>query len=477
MGQEIDKALFSKRDFNRFYDHLEDETNLLKDLIKNDHLSHNKPVAGFEIETWLVDQTMQPAPMNAQFLQSLADPLASAELAKFNVELNNHPLELHDSVFTQLYNDLERICGKAQNIAENMGLHLIMIGTLPTLTQSALNLSNMSDMNRYRALNKQILRARGKPIHLEICGLETLKLDHHDVMMESAATSFQIHLQSPLQLAHHFYNASIIASAPCVAISANAPFLFGKNLWAETRIPLFEQSIEIGGYRDASHGPLRRVSFGSGYARKSIMECFTENLEHFPVLLPMHFNSGDDDFDYLRLHNGTIWRWNRPLVGFDADCTPHVRIEHRVIPAGPTVQDMLANAAFFYGIVGYLYARFNGQEPRLPFHIAKDNFYHAARYGMEATVTWLDQEKHRIKDLMLNTLIPNAYQGLHELGIASSSAETYLGILRKRAECEQNGAQWQRSYFQEHAADFCAMTRSYLANQWSGFPVHEWPVC
>ncbi len=477
MGQEIDKALFSQGDFQHFHQRLQRQTELLQNLIDNDCLSHKQPVAGFEIEAWLVDKAIRPVPKNAEFLELLDDPLASAELAKFNIELNNQPIDLRHSALKQLHQGLEVICGKAHETAEAMGLHLIMIGTLPTLKQSALNLSIMSDMNRYRALNRQILTARGEPIHLEICGIETLNVYHHDVMLESAATSFQIHLQTPLHLAHHFYNASIIASAPCVAASANAPILFAKNLWAETRIPLFEQSIEIGGYDGVAHGPLRRVSFGSDYARKSIMECFIENLEHFPVLLPVQFDSSDEHLDYLRLHNGTIWRWNRPLVGFDSDGTPHIRIEQRVIPAGPTLADMLANAAFFYGTISYLHDQFGDQVPTLPFHIAKDNFYNAARYGLDASITWLDLEKYRVKDLMLEFLIPQAYEGLNKLQLVPEDANYYLSIMQKRVENGQTGAQWQRNYLQKHSADYTGMMRAYLAKQWSDKPVHEWSIC
>lgn len=477
MGQEIDKTTFEHSDFKNFYQNLQRETELLQNLIDNNLISQKQPVAGFEIEAWLVDESMRPAAKNVEFLATLNDPLASTELAKFNIELNNQPVRLHQSALTQLHNELDSICRRAHDTAESMGLHLIMIGTLPTLRQSDLNLSIMSDMNRYRALNRQILEARGAPIHLEICGIENLNVHHHDVMLESAATSFQIHLQSPLNSAHHFYNASIIASAPCIAASANAPMLFGKNLWAETRIPLFEQSIEIGGYHDAAHGPLRRVSFGSDYARKSIMECFTENLDHFPVLLPVQFNSSEDSLDYLRLHNGTIWRWNRPLVGFDDDGTPHIRIEQRVIPAGPTLPDMIANAAFFYGIVGYLHGQFGDQVPSLPFHIAKDNFYKSARYGLDASVTWLDQEKYNVKDLMLDHLIPQALDGLTNLGLKSTEAEYYLSIMQGRMENGQTGAQWQRSYLQKCGGDFTGLMHVYFANQWSGRPVHEWSSC
>ncbi|MGH8547606.1 MAG: glutamate--cysteine ligase [Methylococcales bacterium] len=477
MGQEIDHTRFARRDFEKFYSCLRDETDYLAGLIRNSGLSKRQAVAGFEVEAWLVNPDMQPAPDNETFLRRLHSPLACAELARFNVELNNHPVELSGCALEALHQDLENITATARRTAEGMDLCIVLIGILPTLRQSQLTLANMSDRNRFRALNEQIFHARnGRPIHIEIGGREHLKIEHYDVMIESAATSFQIHLQTPLASAHHFYNAAIIASAPCVAVGANSPYLFNRDLWAETRIPLFEQSVEVGGYNGVAHGPLRRVSFGSDYARRSIMECFIENLEHFPVLLPIQFDSERESMHTLGLHNGTIWRWNRPLIGFDPDGMPHIRIEHRVIPAGPSVPDMLANAAFFYGLANYLRLEKVVPEPRLPFHLAKDNFYQCARYGLDATITWLDAEKIRLKDLLLRKLIPAARIGLERLDINDSDASQYLEIIQQRTESGQNGSAWQRRYVTNHAGDLNTMTATYHKNQWSAGPVHRWTL-
>lgn len=477
MGQEIDRTRFARRDFETFHTCLCDETNYLAGLIRNNALSNREAVAGFEIEIWLVNRDMEPAPDNETFLKRLNSPLASAELARFNVELNNHPVALTGRALGTLHHDVENITADARQTAEEINRCLVMIGILPTLRQSQLTLAHMSDMNRFRALNEQIFQARkGRPIHIEIGGHEHLRIEHYDVMIEAAATSFQIHLQSPLAQAHLLYNAAMIASAPSIALSANSPYLFNRDLWAETRIPLFEQAIEVGGYHGVSQGPLRRVSFGSDYARRSILECFTENLEHFPVLLPIRFDSGRESLQTLRLHNGTIWRWNRPLIGFDPDGTPHIRIEHRVIPAGPSLPDMLANAAFFYGLVNFLRIEGAVPEPVLPFHLAKDNFYQCARYGLDATVTWLDAEKIRIKDLLLKKLIPAARIGLERLGINDAEATFYLGIIQQRTESGQNGSVWQRRYALSHDRDLQAMARTYHHNQWSGVPVHRWTL-
>ncbi len=473
MGQEISFSKFDKSDFDYFYKKLKQETNLLKKMIEQNACSTSAPVAGFEIEAWIIDQKMHPAPVNDSFLAGLNNPLVFEELAKFNIELNSTPTPLAGNVFNRMHNQLESTWINANKQAEKVQNHLIMIGILPTLRQSDLTLANISNLNRYRALNEQILQARGKPINLDIIGNEHLKLEYHDVMLESATTSLQIHTQVPLDIAHHFYNASIISSAAMVALCANAPFLFSKDLWDESRIPVFEQAIEIGGYDGAMYGPLKRVSFGTDYARKSIIECFIENLDHFPILLPAKLGSTPGAFEHLKLHNGTIWRWNRPLVGFDDDGTPHLRIEHRVPAAGPTTIDSIANAAFYYGLTKNLCDEIMEKGLSLPFSQAKDNFYQAARYGLDSHVIWLDGNKHRLHSLIIKELIPRAKLGLESLGITHDDTEDFLDVISHRLNNKQNGCQWQRQFISQHN-DFTEMTKVYLKNQQSGKPVSEW---
>ncbi|MFZ2168822.1 MAG: glutamate--cysteine ligase [Methylococcaceae bacterium] len=474
MGQEISLSHFDEGDFTRFHQKLEQETLLLERLITQKTCSHRDPVAGFELEAWLVNQDMRPSPINNHFLATLNDPLASAELAKFNIEFNCLPEPLTGNVFSGLHQQLQAIWGKASQHAESMDHKVVMIGILPTLKQEDLHLGNMSDMHRYRALNEQILHTRGEPIHIDISGAEHLKIEHHDVMLEAATTSFQTHIQLPLPIAHHFYNASIIASAPMVALCANAPFLFGKELWHESRIPLFEQAIATGGFGGAAHGPLRRVSFGSDYARHSIIECFQENLLHFPILLPVDRNSTAETFEHLRLHNGTIWRWNRPLIGFDEDGTPHIRVEHRTPAAGPSVIDSIANAAFYYGLANDICNEIIAKGLPLSFSQAKDNFYQAARYGLDANIIWFDGAKHRLQHLLLSELLPRATSGLISLGVCNAEINDFLDIIRQRIANKQNGCQWQRLYIIQYNHDFTEMMQAYLKNQNSGNPVSEW---
>lgn len=476
MGQEIHSSAYQAADFQRFQQRLRDETELLGELIKSHACSEADPVAGFEIEAWLLDEQMRPAPMNQAYLRSFAHPLAGPELAKFNIELNTPPLPLAGDVFSRMHNDLQNTWQQAEQHARQLGLSLLAIGTLPTLRQSDLHLGNMSDMNRYRALNEQILKNRGKPIVLDICGHEHLKVEHHDVMLEAATTSFQLHIQCPLSVAHHIYNVSIIASAAMVALSANAPYLFGKDLWVETRIPMFEQAIATGGYAGAADGPLHRVSFGSDFARQSILECFVENLQHFPVLLPEQFDDAPDAFQHLRLHNGTIWRWNRPLVGFDTDGSPHIRIEHRTPAAGPTVLDMIANAAFYYGLVKNLADERQTGGVELPFAQAKDNFYQAARHGLDSHIVWFGARKWRLSALIEQELLPRAAQGLRALGISVADSRNYLDVIRQRIASQQTGSQWQRCFIRENPGEFVEMTRVYLQRQRGGDAVAGWEL-
>jgi gamma-glutamyl:cysteine ligase YbdK (ATP-grasp superfamily) len=476
MGQEIAKSRFSSEDFDSFYQNLTTETNLLKHAIEQKLCSDSTFVSGLELEAWLINQQMQPAPINKTYLSALNHPLATAELAKFNIELNTKPLALKGDIFNQLQTQLQQLWAAAQTQAEKMDVALLMIGTLPTTQQSDLTLNNMSDLNRYRALNEQILHSRGKPIHLDITGVEHLKLEHHDVMLESAATSLQLHTKIPVSLAHHFYNASIIASAPMVALCANSPYLFGKYLWHESRIPIFEQAIETGGYDGAAHGPIKRVSFGSCYAKESIFECFQENLEHFPILLPAKLGEASDQFDYLRLHNGTIWRWNRPLIGFDDDGIPHIRIEHRTPAAGPSIVDTVANAAFYYGLAKNLCDVTIASGPPLEFSQAKDNFYQAARHGLDSYITWFDNQHVRISHLITNELIPRAIAGLESFNISNKDINFYMEVIQHRAQSKQNGCFWQHQYRQNTGADFTQMTQQYLLNQQQGLPVSRWEL-
>ena len=476
MGQEITGVHFSKQDFKRFHQRLGEETELLKQFFLDNRFADTQMVSGFELEAWLIDQQYNPSARNAAFIEQFASPLVSPELASFNVEFNYTPQVLSGGALNTLQHEMQQLWDKGNNTARDMHCHLAMIGILPTVRQSDLSMTHISAMKRYEALNEQVLRLReGKPLRLNIHGVDVLHAEHNDVMLESATTSFQIHLQVPLDKAVRAYNASIILSAPMVAVSANSPFLFGRDLWAETRIPLFEQSVEVGGYGGVAHGPLRRVTFGSGYARKSILEVFVENLDHYPVLLPELIDEPLEQFANLRLHNGTLWRWNRPLIGID-NGIHHLRIEHRVVPAGPSIVDSIANAAFYYGLVNFYSYCELAPQVQLAFETARDNFYHAAQFGLDASLVWTDNKKYGVRHIVLDKLLPLAYRGLADLGIHDSDANRYLGIIESRVKNNCNGAAWQRAFVAKHGANMQALIKAYVERQNGGEPVHEWSL-
>jgi hypothetical protein len=434
-------------------------------------------MGGFELEAWLIDAAARPAPVNEVFLQQLDNPMVVPELARFNVELNDYPQHLWGSALSRFEASLGATWRQCAQVAESLQAHLIMIGILPTVQESELSPANMSNLKRYRALNEQVLRLReGRPLELDINGREHLKTQQQSVMLEAATTSFQLHLKVHPAMAVRAYNASIILAAPMVAVSSNSPYLFGHDLWSETRIPLFEQSVSVGGFAGASQGPLRRVTFGSGYARDSILECFVENEQHYPLLLPMLFDDGVERMSHLRLHNGTIWRWNRPLIGFDYDGIPHLRIEHRVVPGGPGIADAIANAALFFGLMHFLMSQADPPEQELAFVNARDNFYAAAHHGLDAHVTWLDGRRVSIRALLTGQLLPQARAGLVSLEIDAADIDRYLGIIEARVRSGQTGSVWQRAWVERHGRDMQAMTHAYRRHQDSGNPVHEWSL-
>ena len=493
MGQEITHRHFNKNDFDCYRHKIDTELRWLSRWFEQEaqKTSHNtsiknctRPISiGFELESCFIDQNAEPACINEKFLKHLTHspiyPQITQELAQFNIELNSSVFFVSGHLLREMEQELSRLWSECDIAANELNCSQIMVGCLPSLQEHHLKLDNMSHMTRYKALNEQVLRSRkGRAIELDIQGAETLKSIHQDVMLESAATSFQLHLQMPFSQSVRYYNAAIILSAPIVALTANSPFLFGKDLWCETRIPVFEQAVSVGGFDGAMFGPIKRVSFGSGYAKQSLLECFEENNEHYPVLLPEIFDTEVEDLAHLRLHNGTIWRWNRPLIAYSEDSQQdndyHVRLEHRVMPAGPSIIDSIANTAFFLGSVTSLANQYEIPELQLPFVQAKENFYRAAKQGFHGKIKWLSGKNLPMKALLLDYLLPMAKDGLNQLGIDRQDIAYYLGIIEQRIISGQNGALWQRQYIEKHGKDMRALTRAYLKMQQSGKAVHEW---
>lgn len=472
MGDEIDRRHFGAVDFSRFRRLLKQETDHLQNLLDSDRMSERGDIVGFELEACIVGEDGHPRAANKKLLQALKNPLVVPELSQFNVELNGSPTALTGNVFSRLHDELMSTWEDCQSTANALNCHLVQIGILPTIEQRLLTSEHMSDMVRFQALNDRLMAIRdGTEIEIRIEGAdEELDISHDDVMLEAAATSFQIHLQCKPERAIRDFNAAIVASAPMVALSANSHYLFGKELWSETRIPLFEQAIDIG----TRH--LNRVYFGSDYVNESLMEVFAANLHDHAILLPFVQAEPLHKFAHLRFQNGTIWRWNRPLIGFDYDGQPHLRIEHRTVPSGPTIKDCVANCAAFVGFVRALVNRATPVEEELPFEIAKQNFYMAATHGLAAEITWTNGKSIKISDVITEELLPAAHDALVAAHVPKEECNLFLGIVNDRVRSGLNGANWQKQWVAKNGRDFPRLTIEYTRLQETNKPVHTWPT-
>jgi len=401
-----------------------------------------------------------------------------SELSQFNFEINGSPQALDETPFTKIEQSLTQTWNQCRKQAIQMNAHILMIGILPTLRDNMLSMKYVSKSERYRALNEQVFAARGgRPIQLKIAGYEEVHTSHHDVMLEAATTSLQIHLQAPQESAARYYNAGVIASAPMVALSANSPYLFGRELWEETRIPLFEQSIFIKSFEDVHGENIGRVTLGSGYVRDSLFELFLENLSGYPPLLPLVQKTDSKWLNHLRLHNGTLWRWNRPLIGIDTQGQYHLRIEHRVASAGPTLRDIVAHIAFFKGLADSLALTEKRPENNLSFTEARRNFYECCQKGLKAEIKWIDGKTWNVQKLLYDLLLPTAAEQLIKKGVSSEEIQVYFDqTLKPRVLSGQNGASWQKAYIATHGPDFQGMTEAYFHHQETGQPVHKWSL-
>lgn len=466
MGKDIEQWCFTDADRRRFARALDVETERLRGWFAAQRFADGPITVGYESEACLVDAGYAPADANSRFLQRLNMPEAVPELARCNVEFNGRAREIAGRGLERLHAELDDWLARGRRAAADLGLKLLLIGVLPTLQERHLDLSHISPSARYRALNREVARLRGSDyVEVNIRGRETYRGYYDSIMAESAATSFQLHISLPPARAVRWYNAALVASGPLLAVAANAPYLFGRDLWTETRIPVFAQAVDT--------GETHFVTFGSGYVQTSLFELFDENRAHFPVLLPIGCKEGG--IEHLLVHNGVIWRWNRPIVGLTAGGVPHLRLEHRSLPGGPSVLDMLANCALFYGLVQALGERDPAPESQLPFGAARANFYRAARDGLDAELHWFDGCLPAPR-LFAERLLPMARAGLASLRVDDDLAERYLQVIAARVARGLSGAGWQRAFSARHGRDMQAMLAAYVAHQESGAPVAEWPL-
>lgn len=479
MGSNIGRGFFSESDFRQFRENLRKETKILMDWFSSDVFEKTGEMCGFELEGWLVNENYIPVPRNEEFLERVNSRLVVPELSKYNFEINTNPHPLDRNLPAHLHTELAKIWKSCVLNAESMGCRILVIGIPPTIEDRMLTLQHISPLQRYAALNREILRSRKRrPLKIHIEGeQDTLNVTHHDVMAEAASTSLQIHLQVSPATAARQYNIAQILSAPMVAITANSPFLFGRELWSETRIPLFEQAVRLPCFSDKNGRVISRVTFGSGYVRNSLREVFLENLDGFPVLLPQVFDEDFNRLNHLRLHNGTIWRWNRPLIGLNDSGTPHLRIEHRVPSAGPSIPDIAANILFFYGAMYSLLEQEKPPEADISFEDARKNFYMAAKDGLDARIVWTGGKRSSVREILLEELLAGAGRSLQKKGVDHDRIRYNLdGILKRRIITGRTGTAWQKEYIRRHGPRFQEMTHAYHENQNQQIPVHTWKI-
>jgi gamma-glutamyl:cysteine ligase YbdK (ATP-grasp superfamily) len=492
MGEEIEARTFSRGDRLRYREKLRRCLDVFGRMLNESKFDFERPLTGMEIEFNLVDAQQEPSMRNEEVLDAIASEVFQAELGQFNIEINVRPSSLAGDAAERLEGELRDSLNEADRRAQAIGAHIVMIGILPTLTPEHLTGAAITTNPRYELINQQIFAARGEDLHIAIDGPERLDMHADTIAPEAACTSVQFHLQVSPQEYAATWNAAQCLAGVQLALGANSPFLFGKELWRETRIALFEQATDTRPQELKAQGVRPRVWFGERWIT-SVFDHFEENVSYFPALLPV---CEDEDpaavlargdvpkLAELRMHNGTIYRWNRPVYDIHRG-KPHLRVENRVLPAGPSVVDVFANAAFYYGLLRVLAAQDRPVWSQISFATAEDNFRQAARHGINAQVYWPRMGTVPVTELVLRKLLPMAREGLDEWGVDGAVSDRLLGVIERRCLTQRNGAEWQVETFhrideQRQPLDrrdaLREMLRRYVENMHSNEPVDSWPV-
>jgi hypothetical protein len=491
MGQQVAARTFTREDRQRYRRKVRACLDVFARMLSESKFHPERRSFGLEIELNLTDEQGDPAMANAAVLEAIADPDFQTELGQFNVEINVAPRLLGGDVFVDLERDARGSLNSAEERARTVGAHMMIIGILPTITGRHLSAESFSANPRYVLLNEQIFSARGEDLEIAIAGVERLSTHADTIAPEAACTSVQLHQQvEPEAFARHWNAAQAIAGVQ-VAVGANSPFFYGKELWRETRIALFEQATDTRPEELKAQGVRPRVWFGERWVT-SIFDLFEENVRYFPALLPLcdeedpleTLERGDvPRLNELRLHNGTIYRWNRPIYDVVRE-QPHLRVENRVLPAGPTVVDIMANAAFYYGLLRMLAEDERPVWSQMSFSAAEENFHAGARDGIDARVYWPGLGEVPAAELVLRRLLPLADDGLRQWDVDAAVRDRLLQVIERRCVMLRNGASWQSEVFHQlydekgmdrHEA-LRQMTLRYREHMHSNQPVHEWPT-
>jgi CBS domain-containing protein/gamma-glutamyl:cysteine ligase YbdK (ATP-grasp superfamily) len=490
VGLSIKTTEFAPEEFERFAAKVRTDLKALTRLLNRPGFGEGASSIGAEVEFYIVNPALRVQPINTEIAARVQDPQLTVELNRFNLEYNLDPILFGKNCLSTLESQISGLLADVRKAADLCGAEVILTGILPTLKQADLSLENMTPSPRYAALNETMTRLKGGSYDFRIKGVDELVIEHDSVMVEACNTSFQIHFQVGPEEFARFYNVAQTVMAPVLAAATNAPLLFGRRLWHETRIALFEQSIDT--RRATAH--LRdqppRVSFGQRWVDESVMEIYRDDISRFKVLFGLDYEipnalemvAGNEvpPLNALQLHNSTVYRWNRPCYGVSPEGIAHIRIEARFLPAGPTVIDEVANAAFWFGLLSGLIEKYDDVRKAITFDHVHSNFLAAARLGLNAQFRWMDGETVPAHDLILDRLLPLARSGLQVAGVAEDEITRYLDVIQKRVETEQTGSTWlldslaNMGQMGSRAERMSSLTVASIARQKEGKPVHEW---
>jgi len=472
----------------QFTDHLLRDLEALETMLTEQVFEKGKTRIGAEQEFCLIKYSLRPAMMAMEMLDHLNDDHFTTELARFNLELNLEPLAFTEGALSQLENNLISKLTKANKTAHSLGAKIILTGILPTISKKDIEIENISPKERYRQLNGAILAARASNFEFHISGIDELIDSHDNVLFESCNTSFQVHYQIEPDNTPCLYNWAHAISGPVLAAATNSPLFMGKRLWKETRIALFQQSADtrksLSPYREEQE----RVTFGKDWERKSALHIFQDIVSRYSVLLPIEteedsvevFKNGKiPSLKALATHNGTIYRWNRLCYGI-TDNVPHLRIENRYLPSGPTIVDEVANAAFWTGLMHGIPDRYRNIHEKMNFADVRNNFFSAAKLGLQSQFNWLDEHLVTAQDLILDELLPIAENGLKKAQLNDQDIEKYLGIIKERVEQGKTGSHWIMDSYNQLVKNVTpeeasvTLTEGIYRRQKNGNPVHTW---
>ena len=492
MGLSINRDQFDEEDFTRYEKRLTQSLQALEHVVREPGFGEGPLTVGAELELSIINEQGQAYPINRTLLNYSQDDQLQLELDRFNLEYNLSPVALAGSPFSHVRKQLAKAIQSLAQCAEGLEGRIVPIGILPTLSAEELDSSVMSDLPRYRALSAGLRRLKDGPFFIQINGPEPLTVTCSDVTLEGATTSFQIHLRINPQDFARVYNAAQLVTPVALALSANSPIFLQHRLWEETRVALFKQAIDSRNLQGGDWQPPARVSFGHGWVRRGAYELFAEAVALHPPLLPVI--SAEDPMECLqrgqlpkleelRLHQGTVWRWNRAI--YDASADGHVRVELRALPSGPTPIDMAANAAFLVGLTLGMQQHIDKILHQFPFEYAHRNFYRSAEHGMDAMFVWPNSTTHGLREIpvcaLAAELLPVAQQGLEDCGVEKDEIQIMLNVIRDRLEARINGARWQilrmEQYERQGDGRATALTRmleDYLQTSQTGAPVSKW---